>query len=118
MYLDPSSVRRGREFLALAPLLWLQGGARGERIDGAPDKGWALTDTYGVIFDIDTLMAFADAVTAAATTGSAPQVLFIVTDSLAEYQEAVDRLPVGIDTVQLYEDYLLNYTDNFSGGAR
>lgn len=118
IYLDPSSVRRGREFPALAPLLWLQGGARGERIDGASDKGWALTDTYGVLFDIDTLTVFADAVTAAATTGSVPQVLFIVTDSLAEYQEAVDRLPVGIDTVQLYEDYLMNYTDNFSGGAR
>ncbi|GAT03694.1 site-specific DNA-methyltransferase [Mycolicibacterium fortuitum] len=118
VYLDPSSVRRGREFPALAPLLWLQGGARGERIDGPSDKGWSLTDTYGVLFDIDALTGFADAVTAAATTCSAPQVLFIVTDSLAEYQEAVDRLPVGIDTVQLYEDYLLNYTDNFSGGAR
>ncbi|MBN7310993.1 site-specific DNA-methyltransferase [Mycobacteroides abscessus] len=118
VYLDPSSVRRGREFLALAPLLWLQGGARGERIDGPPDKGWALTETYGVLFDIDTLTAFADAVTAAATSGSSPQVLFIVTDSLAEYQQAIERLPVGIDTVQLYEGYLLNYTDNFSGGAR
>ncbi|NOP95134.1 DNA methyltransferase [Mycolicibacterium fortuitum] len=118
VYLDPSSVRRGIEFPRLAPLLWLQGGARADRIEADPGKGWALTDTYGVLFDIDTLVAFADAVTAAATTGEPPGVLFIVTDSLAEYQQAVERLPVGIDTVQLYEDYLLNCTVNFSGGIR
>ncbi|RIS67511.1 site-specific DNA-methyltransferase [Mycobacteroides abscessus] len=118
VYLDPSAVRRGIEFPKLAPLFWLQGGARGERIEGDPGEGWALTATYGVLFDIDTLVAFADAVTAAATAGEPPGVLFIVSDSLAEYQQAVERLPVGIDTVQLYEDYLLNYTVNFSGGVR
>lgn len=118
VYLDPSAVRRGIEFPKLAPLFWLQGGARGDRIEADPGKGWALTGTHGVLFEIDTLVAFADAVTAAATTGEPPSVLFIVTDSLAEYQQAVERLPVGIDTVQLYEDYLLNYADNFAGGVR
>lgn len=118
VYLDPSSARRGIEFPRLAPLFWLQGGARGDRIEADPGEGWALTATYGVLFDIDTLVAFADAVTTAATTGEPPGVLFIVTDSLAEYQQAVERLPVGIDTVQLYEDYLLNCTVNFSGGIR
>ncbi|RIU41042.1 site-specific DNA-methyltransferase [Mycobacteroides abscessus] len=118
VYLDPSAVRRGIEFPKLAPLFWLHGGARRERIEGDPGEGWALTATYGVLFEIDTLVAFADAVTAAATTGEPPSVLFIVTDSLAEYQQAVERLPVGIDTVQLYEDYLLNYADNFAGGVR
>ncbi|MGV0633867.1 site-specific DNA-methyltransferase [Mycolicibacillus trivialis] len=118
VYLDPSSARRGIEFPRLAPLFWLQGGARGERIEADPGEGWALTATYGVLFDIDTLVAFADAVTTAATTGEPPGVLFIVTDSLAEYQQAVERLPVGIDTVQLYEDYLLNCAVNFSGGIR
>ncbi|SHR63651.1 adenine specific DNA methylase Mod [Mycobacteroides abscessus subsp. massiliense] len=118
VYLDPSSIRRGIEFFKLAPLFWLQGGARGDRIEADPGNGWVLTATYGVLFDIDTLVAFADAVTAAATTGEPPSVLFIVTDSLAEYQQAVERLPVGIDTVQLYEDYLLNYADNFAGGIR
>ncbi|WP_017205592.1 site-specific DNA-methyltransferase [Mycobacteroides abscessus] len=118
VYLDSSAVRRGIEFSKLAPLLWLQGGARGDRIEADPGCGWALTGTYGVLFEIDALVAFADAVTDAATTGEPPSVLFIVTDSLAEYQQAVERLPVGIDTVQLYEDYLLNYTDNFAGGVR
>lgn len=118
VYLDPSAARRGLEFPALAPLFWLEGGARGERIEADPGQGWALTGTYGILFDIDTLVAFAAAVTTAATTAEPPRVLFIVTDSLAEYQQAVERLPVGIETVQLYEDYLLNYSGNFLGGIR
>ena len=117
-YLDPGMVRRGHEFESVAPLMWLEGGARGPRIDEVPDEGWALTDSYGVLFDVDVLTAFADAVTVAATTGTPPSVVFVITDSEAEYQEAVERLPVGIETVQLYEDYLSNYTINITGGAR
>lgn len=117
-YLDPGMVRRGHEFESVAPLMWLEGGARGPRIDEIPDEGWALTDSYGVLFDVDTLTAFADAVTNAATTGTPPSVVFVITDSDAEYQQAVQRLPVGIDTVQLYEDYLSNYTINVTGGVR
>ncbi|WP_186626552.1 site-specific DNA-methyltransferase [Rhodococcus sp. BP22] len=117
-YLDPGMVRRGHEFESVAPLMWLEGGASGPRIIEMPDKGWALTDSYGVLFDIDVLSAFADAVTHAATAGVPPSVLFVITDSDAEYQQAVERLPVGIETVQLYEDYLSNYTINITGGAR
>lgn len=117
-YLDPGMVRRGHEFESVAPLLWLEGGARGPCIDDEPEDGWALTDTYGVLLDVDALTAFASAVTNAATSGTPPAVLFIVTDSEAEYQQAVERLPVGIETVQLYEDYLSNYTINVTGGVR
>ncbi|UDF21585.1 site-specific DNA-methyltransferase [Rhodococcus qingshengii] len=117
-YLDPGMVRRGHEFESVAPLMWLEGGARGARVNEVPDEGWALTDAYGVLFDIDVLSAFADSVTHAATAGVPPTVLFIITDSEAEYQHAVERLPVGIETVQLYEDYLSNYTINITGGAR
>lgn len=117
-YLDPGMVRRGHEFASVAPLMWLEGGARGPRIIEVPDESWALTDAYGVLFDIDALSAFVDAVTHAATAGAPPTALFIITDSEAEYQQAVERLPVGIETVQLYEDYLSNYTINITGGAR
>lgn len=117
-YLDPGLVRRGHEFESVAPLMWLEAGARGLSIDKVADAGWALTEAYGVLFDIDVLSAFAAAVTDAATGGTPPTVAFIVTDSEAEYQEAVERLPVGIETVQLYEDYLSNYTINITGGAR
>lgn len=117
-YLDPGTVRRGREFAAIAPLMWIEGGATGDRISDEPDAGWALTPFYGVLVTIDALAPFADAVAAAATDGCAPTVVFVVTDSPTEYQQAVERLPIGVETVQLYEDYLANYTINVERGAR
>ncbi len=117
-YLDPGMVRRGREFQAIAPLLWLRAGAVGERIDSVPESGWALTPSYGILFDLDGLAQFAAAVADVVIGGAAPVLLFVVTDSETEYQHAVERLPVGIETVQLYEDYLSNFTVNVEGGAR
>lgn len=117
-YLNPGTVRRGREFAAIAPLMWIEGGATGDRISDEPDQGWALTPFYGVLVMIDALAPFADAVAAAAANGCVPSVVFVVTDSPTEYQQAVERLPVGVETVQLYEDYLANYTINVEGGAR
>lgn len=117
-YLDPSAIRRGQEFPAVAPLFWLEGGARGDQIDVLPTEGWALTNAYGVLFDIDALPGFAAAVANASIDGRPPSVLFVITDSPAEYQQAAERLPVGTDTVQLYEDYLSNYTINTFSGAR
>lgn len=117
-YLDPGRVRRGREFETIAPLMWLEGGATGDRINEIPEDGWGLTEAYGVLFTIDALTPFAAAVSKAAAEGQPPRVLFIITDSPTEYQQAVERLPVGIETVRLYEDYLSNYTINIEGGAR
>jgi adenine-specific DNA-methyltransferase len=117
-YLDPGRVRRGREYGPVAPLMWMEGGARGEWVDEVPDDGWALTESYGVLFSIDALTPFAIAVAKAAAGDAPPQVLFIITDSPTDYQTAVERLPTGIETVRLYEDYLSNYTINIPGGAR
>lgn len=117
-YLDPGMVRRGREFEAIAPLLWLEGGARGPRIAEEPEAGWALTDHYGILFTIDAMAPFAAAVSDAAEADRAPEVVFIITDSPTEFRAAAERLPVGIDTVRLYESYLANYTINVLGGAR
>ena len=117
-YLDPGTVRRGREFDAIAPLLWLEGGAIGERIAEEPETGWALADHYGILFTVDAMAPFAVAVGDAAQTDRAPRVVFIITDSPTEFQAAAERLPVGIDTVRLYESYLANYTINVLGGAR
>lgn len=117
-YLDPGMVRRGKEFAAIAPLLWLEAGATGGRIDTAPECGWALADNYGVLFDIEALKPFAMAVTKRAKKGQTPGLVFVVTDSLTEFQLAVERLPAGITTVRLFEDYLTNYTVNTDGSAR
>jgi adenine-specific DNA-methyltransferase len=117
-YLDPGMVRRGKEFAAIAPLLWLEAGATGERIDTVPECGWALAGNYGVLFDIDVLKPFAVAVTRRAKQGRTPELVFVVTDSLTEFQLAVERLPAGITAVRLFEDYLTSYTVNTDGSAR
>ncbi|MFE3572574.1 DNA methyltransferase, partial [Bacillus subtilis] len=80
-YLDPGRVRLGSEFTAVAPLMWLEGGAQGDRIEEIPEAEWALTDSYGVLFSIDALKPFAAAVAKAATDSRVPRVLFIITDS-------------------------------------
>ena len=51
-------------------------------------------------FRIDALSPFAEAVAEATVDETPPQVLFIITDSPTEYQAAIERLPVGIETVQ------------------
>jgi adenine-specific DNA-methyltransferase len=117
-YLDPGMVRRGREFEAIAPLLWLEGGARGERIAEEPEDGWALTEYYGILFSVDAMAPFAAAVSDAAQADRAPRVVFIISDSPTEFQAAAERLPAGVDAVRLYESYLANYTINVLGGAR
>jgi adenine-specific DNA-methyltransferase len=117
-YLDPGRVRRGNEYEAVAPLMWLEGGARGERINSVPEDGWALTESYGALFTVDALAPFAEAVAKAAADERPPSILFVITDSPTEYQQACERLPVGIETVRLYQDYLSNYTINIEGGVR
>ncbi len=117
-YLDPGTVRRGSEFAAIAPLLWLEAGATGERIDEVPEAGWALTPAYGILTDLDALAPFAEAVAAAALDGRPPCLVFVVTDSETEYRHAVERLPIGVETAQLYQDYLANYTVNTESSAR
>lgn len=117
-YLDPGMVRRGREFESIAPLLWLEGGARGERISEEPEAGWALTDHYGILFSVDAMAPFAAAVSDAAQVDRAPRVVFIITDSPTEFQAAAERIPAGVDAVRLYESYLANYTINVLGSAR
>lgn len=117
-YLDPGRVRRGHEFATIAPLLWLEAGAVGERINALSSQGWELASNYGVLFSVDELQPFAAAVVAATKSDAPPSVIFVVTDSPSEFQHAVERLPVGLKTVQLYEDYLTRYTINIDGGSR
>lgn len=118
VYLDPGSVRRGNEFSTVAPLLWLESGAVGHRIDSVPDEEWALTHSYGVLFSSDALTPFVAAVGEAVTENHSPKCVFIITDSPTEYQAASEQLPVGIETVRLYTDYLSNYTINVESTTR
>jgi adenine-specific DNA-methyltransferase len=116
-YLDPGMVRRGREFTAIAPLLWLEAGAADECIGEPTESGWALTGRYGVLFDTDATVRFAEAVTKAVLDGADIRVCFVVTDSDTTYERALSRLPQGVPVKRLYEDYLTNFEINTQGGA-
>lgn len=113
-YLDRNSVARGVAFGAIAPLLWLRAGATGRMIDRIerpfslpPDAG------YGVLFDIHAWQPFIEAVEARSDLAH----VFIVTDSLAQYQQVVAELPPSLEASMLYEDYLRNF-EFVLGGAR
>lgn len=117
-YLDPGMVRRGREFEAIAPLLWLEAGATGARIDSIPDLAWAVADNYAVLFDVDMAKAFLDEVTSRAKAGTTPDLTYIVTDSVSAFQTVIERLPSGTVPVRLFEGYLTNFTANVEGATR
>ncbi len=106
-YLDPGAVRRGQEFVSVAPILWLESGARGERIDGDPGTGWALTDTYGVLFDVDAINPFVQA-----AEEREPDRVYVVSDSPAQVRAVAERLPSSVETVALYDDYLRRFEGN------
>lgn len=113
-YQDPALVSLGRRFEAIAPMLWLKSGAVGTRIDKIDPLGWSIPvdATYGILFDTSSWPSFVDAV--AARGGSAMPIaqLFIVTDSLVEFQQVVSRLDQSLEITRLYADYLRSFEIN------
>lgn len=105
-YESPWRVSTDRAFAAIAPMLWLRAGARGQRIDNL-SKGWAVTEAYGVIKDLDLSTDFITALQLEQDV----RVAFIVTDDEGRYQQIANEIP-GIETVRLYEDYLRNCESN------
>ncbi|MBD7982889.1 DNA methyltransferase, partial [Oerskovia merdavium] len=109
-YEEPALVSLGRRFEAIAPLLWLRAGARGQRIGEVSLEGWSIPATacYGVLFDTSAWGAFV----AAASSREDLTHAFIVTDSLVEYQQIVSRLSPALATTRLYADYLRSFEIN------
>ena len=111
-YLDPGMVRAGAEYAAIAPLLWMQAGGVGPVIDSIPDEGYAVTDTYGVLFSMDGRRAFIDEV------ANRPELrmVFVVTDSTDAFADVTAQLPIHVERHRLYESYLTNFEVNTEGG--
>jgi adenine-specific DNA-methyltransferase len=106
-YQAPRSVAHNRAFQAVAPLLWIKAGAEGSRID-EPSDDFAVTDTYGVLFDLDYSGDFLDAL----ASGEGARMAFIVTDDDRSFQMVCADLPPHIEPVRLYESYLTNFMIN------
>lgn len=107
-YEGPLSVAHHRAFARIAPMLWLRAGARGPIISTIGDKGWDVTDVYGVLDDLDAAARFV------AEVKKAPGVrmAYIVSDDDLAFQMVCRELPRGVRPVQLYESYLRNFEIN------
>jgi adenine-specific DNA-methyltransferase len=101
-YESPWMVSNDRAFAAIAPMLWLRAGAKGERLDSL-SGGWAVSETYGILRDLDQAAEFVNALSDLKDL----RIAYIVTDDEGRYQQVADELR-GVETVRLYEDYLRN----------
>lgn len=116
-YLDPDLVELGRQFNAIAPMLWMAAGSVGEWEEWDGGAPWSLPEdsSYGVLFDEDHLAGFAEAIEAHGSTTH----VWIVTNSLAAFAEMRQALPEDLVEVrQLYRDYLRNFIVNAPGVLR
>ncbi len=109
---DRNDVARGVSFSTIAPLLWMHAGAARFRIEEAAGAFAAPESAnYAVLFDVTAWRAFVDLI------DSRPDVThaFIVTDSLAQYQQISIELPASIEVSMLWDDYLQAF-DQSNGG--
>jgi adenine-specific DNA-methyltransferase len=103
-YEAPLRVASNREFSKIAPLLWLRAGARGRRIDDI-SKGWDVSDSYGVLADLDHTEVFLKAIAANGNIAIA----FVVSDEERLFESVAQNLPDRVEPVRLYEAYLRNF---------
>ena len=110
-YETPVAIHYGLAFQRIAPLLWLRAGAKGRRIDELPEQGWAVTDAYGLLVDLDCSREFCNVIDARAREElpSAFGIVYIVTDDDRRFQSVARRLPASIVSVRLYESYFSNF---------
>lgn len=104
-YETPIGVSHNRAFARIAPLLWMRAGSAGRRIEKLPEQGWDVTDTYGLLIDLDQAAAFSEAVESKTTVRSA----YIVTDDDRRFQSIARRIPNTVEPIRLYESYLTNF---------
>ncbi|MGQ4534173.1 site-specific DNA-methyltransferase [Dermabacteraceae bacterium P13115] len=107
-YESPLSVRHGRAFERVASMLWLRAGSRGRIITTLGERGWDISDVYGVLDDFDHAAEFL----AALANAPGVQMVFFVTDDDAVFQMVCRKLPEGVEPVQLYSSYLHNFELN------
>jgi len=104
-YETPIAVSHNRAFERVAPLLWMRAGSEGRRIQKLPNQGWEVTDSYGLLIDLDKAAAFCKAIKAKGTI----RIAYIVTDDERRFQSVVRRLQEAAEPIRLYESYLTNF---------
>lgn len=102
-YQNPDAVELGTAFEEVAPLLWLRAGARGSMIKHE-EPGYAIADTYAVLFDYSYVRDFVPAVLSTPNISCA----FIVTDDPSRFASVKKELG-SMECVRLYESYLRSF---------
>ena len=110
-YLDPLAVELDAAFESVAPLLWMRAGGQGPMIEAQQNPNgdqlpYAVTPHYGVLFDPDEWRGFVDALPETATTA------FVVTDSASVFSGVAAALPLDVEALRLYENYLQMFAIN------
>lgn len=103
-------IRLDNAFDAIAPILWMQAGARGPIIKRV-GKSYLITDYYGVLFDYGQASKFVEAIKKHPNVKTA----FVVTDDQRRYSNMCRRLP-GIEVHRLYETFLKTFEICGEGG--
>ncbi|WP_247666542.1 site-specific DNA-methyltransferase [Aquimarina sp. MMG015] len=104
-YETPISISYNLAFENIAPLLWMRAGSKGKQIGSIPESGWAVADSYGVLFDLDKSSTFCKAINAQTNI----KIAYIVTDDDRRFQSIAKRLLKEVEPVRLYESYLKNF---------
>ncbi|MCI7306183.1 MAG: hypothetical protein MR522_07990 [Trueperella sp.] len=107
-YESPLSVRHHRAFERVAPMLWLRAGAQGRIIADLGERGWDVSDVYGVLENFNNSAEFFTALSEAPGT----RMVFFVTDDDAVFQMACRKLSEDVEPVRLYSSYLQNFEIN------
>ena len=105
-YEPPTRVRHNRAFAEIAPMLWLRAGQTGRIIDRIPERGWDVTDAYGVI---ENVAASADFVAAVQQRETVRVVYIVTNDDLVFESMARELADTGAELVRLYSTYLNNF---------
>lgn len=104
-YEAPIAVSHNHAFERIAALLWLRAGSQGGRLDTLPETGWAVTDRYGLLTDLDQAACFCQAIAARENI----RLAYLVTDDDRRFQAVARQLPEHVEPVRLYESYLANF---------
>jgi len=109
-YLDPDVVSLGRQYSAIAALLWLAAGSVGRWADRDGDEPWSVPETsnYSVLFDEDRFAEFKTMVERSERISH----VWLVTNSSQSFAEMRAQLPDGLEVQMLYRDYLSNFRVN------
>ena len=108
-YQEKNTIARGKAFEAIAPLLWLKAGAKGPQILKVK-KPFAAPEgaSYAILFDPSRGSEFIETI----RDREDIEHVYVVTNSMAQYQQLIAELPSTVETSMLYEDYISNFELN------